>query len=146
MKKIVCSGVFRVLIYTLLKDRIGGAHIMKSPAAFLLVLAIFTGGCSWKHSTQAVRHAVDAGNIEGLDETNKFVISVPNHGGPYKDVDMLHVRVIDGPYKGQNATFYVGKSCRTDEWSVFAAMLQQVDGTWHQVEVQELEQQQVVAK
>ncbi len=104
-------------------------------SAVITSLAVCLSGCATLEKIEAIDQGVDQGRIQGMTEENKFAYSVPDfHKGPYAGVEDLNVKVTEGPYKGLNATFFLGKSRQTGEWEVFSAMVEK-DGKWESLPV-----------
>jgi len=101
----------------------------------LISLAVCLSGCAILDKIDAIDQDVDQGRVQGMTEENKFAYGIPNfHKGPYAGVDDVNVHVMEGPYKGLKATFFLGKSRERGQWEVFYAMVEK-DGKWESIAV-----------
>jgi len=104
--------------------------------AVVISLAVCLCGCTTLDKIDVIDQDVDQGYVQGMTEENKFAYSIPNfHKGPYTGIDDVNVKVIEGPYKGMNATFFLGKSRENGEWEVFFVMIMKQDGKWKSLPV-----------
>ena len=83
-------------------------------------LAVCLSGCALLDKIEAIGQDVDQGRVQGMTEENEFAYSIPN----------FH----KGPYRGLNATFFLGKSRESGQWEVFYAMVEK-DGKWESIPV-----------
>lgn len=101
--------------------------------AVAIGMAACLSGCSTAHKVDAIRHDVDAGRVKGMAKETRFAFAFPNfHEGPYAEVDDFNVKIEEGTYKGQNATFFLGKSHDSGKWEVISVMIQK-NGKWEAI-------------
>ena len=114
---------------------------MKTATALLIISALGLTGCSLPQQAKAVRRAADTGHLEGLDPSTRFGITACLQFGVcqglYREVDVLNVDVVQGPYEGRTATFVLGKPHEARGWVVITLAIQAPDGTWENIPVEE---------
>ena len=97
----------------------------------LVFIIIFSlSGCAIAPKADAIRKVADQNVFKNIDKDTKFSISLPSpHSGPYSSVDQLNFKIEEGKYKGVNASAFVGKSRKTEEWEVLVVMIEE-NGEW----------------
>lgn len=89
-----------------------------------------SSACSVTTKGDALHEAVNQGQFKGLNKNTRFSYSVPNdHSGPYSTIEQFNISIDDGPHKGKNASAFLGKSRKTNQWDVFQIMVEE-NGHW----------------
>ena len=106
---------------------------MKVVPLILAGMILLVTGCASVNRLDAARNAVDAGLIDGLDNSSQFSAMVwswpAKPWGPYSDIGGFTATVTNGTYCGHYLTFFLGRSRSTKQWEVFSTFTWE-DGKW----------------
>lgn len=103
-----------------------------------ICFACLLSSCATPSQIDAIVQAKDQGRIAGIPPEQYFTLSIPNPiKGKYSKIDSVKLTVgmkDNSQYAGHPVTVYLGKSRKTGQWEVFAAMVKQ-RASWKMIPV-----------